>query len=334
MACSVELAGTGPVLIVDAGVVPSGPGPGGGIGPQGEDAHQAGGGSDASVDMPPDRDADVPSYPSDADANAPGCALDGRYAVRVAFDVSWVGTEFFSVVPIVMNGDGELSFVVLMELQTKSPGQLDARFRTCAAVVPEFVATISGEHYQARFDSAVWDAPTMPVFTSTLKTSCLEAGCTLKGDPTYALIGSALSPASATWPATAAAGSWPDHDGDGNPGVAAYMLGPSDGQYAYPPVDIFSSRRARDLMLGLRVVLGIDGVLDSCDEAHGATPQGSIHSRAVGCESGTRPTRCTASELSFLNDNLPAWTVRKGQFHSKRVSAEADCKEARRVFVQ
>jgi hypothetical protein len=285
-------------------------------------------GTDAGQEVHGDAELPMPSV--DGGAQPAGCVLDGRYAVKVTFEVTWVGTEFV-IVPIVEEGAGELSFAVLMELQT-TPLGLEAHFKTCAASVPEFVAQISRERYQARIDNAAWDSASMPVFHNVLKASCLEPGCTLKGDPLVALIGAQLPQPTAAWPTRPADGQWPDHDGDGQPGVATSMLGANDGAYAYPPVDIFLVRRVRDLMLGMRVTLGIDGVLDSCDELHGAAPQGSIQTRAVGCQSVTRPTACTTSELSFLNDNLPVWTVGKGQFQAKRVAAKAECKDVRRVF--
>lgn len=327
-ACSVELGGTGPVATNDSAF----PGTTGGGDPRPvpEDPSVGHPHSDAGSSFSDPPDADLPASHGDAGTLPSGCALDGRYAVKVSFDVTWFGTEFV-IVPIVEEGAGVLSFAVLMELET-TPQGLQAHFKTCAASVPEFVATITREHYQARFDTATWDSTTMPVFHGLFKTSCLEPGCAVTGDPIYALIGSQLPQPTAAWPTTPAAGQWPDHDSDGQPGVAAHMLGASDGSYAYPPVDIFSVRRVRDLMLGMRVTLGLDGMLDSCDELHGSTPQGSIQTRAVGCQAVTRPFPCTASELSFLNDNLPVWTVGKGQFQAKRVAPEADCKDVRRLF--
>ena len=87
-----------------------------------------------------------------------------------------------------------------------------------------------------------------------------------------------------------------------------------------------------DLMLGLRAVIGVKGALDSCDEMRGETPDSTIHTRALGCLTASRPPRCSAPELSFLNDNLPVWTVRKGRFQAVRLGPEAECKDARKLF--
>lgn len=319
-ACAVEIAGTGPlnVAIVDGGAAFV---PGGGSG------HDGGGGL-VDAGQSSDGASVVP-----IDATLPqtrGCTMEGRFALRVDFDVAWVGTEFLNVIPVVEKGEGELSFVVLVEL-TKGPDGLDARYRNCSATVPEFVSSV-GEHYQARFKDLVWDSPKMPIFDGQLQLDCNEPGCHFTGDPLVALIGAALPQPMGPWPTSPAGASWPDHDGDGEPGIAAYMAGPSEGDFSYPPVDLFFSRRVRELMLGLRVVVGIDGTMESCDELRGVTPASSIHTRAANCLTSTWPYRCSSSELSFLNDNLPVWTVRQGRFQAKRLDSAAECQEARQAF--
>jgi hypothetical protein len=110
------------------------------------------------------------------------------------------------------------------------------------------------------------------------------------------------------------------------------MLGPDDGPYAYPVLDVVTNRRTRDLMLGLRLALGLGGTLESCDAFGGKTAASSIETRAVGCTALTRPFACSASDVRFLNNNLPVWSVGEGAFEAKRVTPTADCAEARRVF--
>ena len=62
-----------------------------------------------------------------------------------------------------------------------------------------------------------------------------------------ALIGADLPSPLAAWPQEASGGQWPDHDGDKGPGIAARMLGPAEGPYDYPPLDLLASRRMREL---------------------------------------------------------------------------------------
>jgi hypothetical protein len=292
-------------------------------------------GGGAASDARVETDAKLPDAGREEDAStSTACDLEGRFALRFEFDVSWVGTEFLSIVPVIEAGQGALSFLVLMELASTAAG-FDAAFRTCSSDVPGFEAAISGERYQARIDDETWDSDAMPLFSSKLAAACLEPGCGVVGEPLYALVGSALPSLSASWPLEPDAGEWPDHDGNREPGIATRMLGPSDGSYAYPPLDLLSVRRLRELALGLRVIVGFEGTLDSCDELSGATAQGgSIETRAVGCTATSAPLKCTGDELDFLNNNLPVWTAHQGSFKARRLAPDADCAEARGAFGQ
>jgi hypothetical protein len=339
-ACSLELPSSGPgVDAFDASVA---------LGEAGTTLHgedeikqaerdaESGAARDAALESRAAHEAGPLAPIADAASDAPGCMLAGRYALHVVFDVAWVGTQFASIVPIISNGEGELSFDVLLDLNARRDG-LDGRFRACAAEVPEFVATLSGERYQAHFAEAVWDARTMPTFAISLRTACSDPGCHVDGEPLYTLLGAELPAASAAWPMDVSQAAWPDHDGDGVPGIAVTMRGHESGPYAYPPLDLLSLRRVQDLSLGLRVVVGLDGALDGCDALHGVTREGSVETRAVACRatsSTSSPAECEPRELAFLNQNLPIWTVRQGSFQAKRLPVDADCQAVRRAFAR
>jgi hypothetical protein len=320
-ACSLEVPGSGPwdggAFEVEAG---------GSIGSQ--YAEGGSGGSPAGEIEGGSASADAGHPGSDA---AVGCAIDGRYAVEVSFDVSWVGTQFASIVPIISPGEGQLSFIVIGELK-QAAVNTELAFRTCQASVPEFISTLPQERYAVRFSDSVWDNPNMPIFRSEVM-SCREPGCMFRSTPIHALIGSALSDPLAEWPSSAASGQWPDHDGDGRPGVGAFMLGPSAGRsIAYPPVDLFGLRRVQKLDLGMRVNLTLNGKRDSCDALSGEILDGSIDTRGLNCIATSRPMACSADELRFLDDNLPAWTVRQGTFRGMRVKDDADCDQVRQLY--
>jgi hypothetical protein len=320
-ACSLEIPGSGPSLGATADFD-------GGSRPVGN-----GFGEDGSSNS--DRDGSSASQPDGAygepDAGPVGCPIDGRYGVEVTFDVSWVGTQFASIVPIISPGEGKLSFVVIGDLR-EGTNATELSFRACQASVPEFVSTLPQEHYAVRFSNAVWDNPGMPIYHGQ-STRCREPGCTFQSTPIHALIGSALSDPLASWPTSASAGQWPDHDGDGRPGVAAFMLGPNaGGSIEYPPVDLFGLRRVQKLDLGMRVNLTLDGKRDSCDKISGQIQDGSLETRGLDCVATSRPMRCTSDELRFLDDNLPAWTVRQGTFRGMRLGENAECEDVRQLF--
>jgi hypothetical protein len=111
------------------------------------------------------------------------------------------------------------------------------------------------------------------------------------------------------------------------------MLGPNAGRgIAYPPVDLLGLRRVQKLDLGMRVDLAFNGKRDGCDGISGEVQGGSIDTRALDCVATARPMRCSSDELKFLDDNLPAWTVRQGTFRGMRVSDNADCEQVRQLF--
>lgn len=344
-ACSLDVGASGPVVqLIDASdpVVADPPARAGDAGapargqsvPVGaehdaEVTQQPGQPPEAGSDMQTDGGVDAsPSAPDTAAPDPGTCDLEGRYALHILFDVTWVGTELLSFVPVIDPGEGKLSITLLMELRAGPTGYA-ARLRECATQVPEFVASLSGEHYQTEFEAATWDSPSMPEFTSTLEPACDIPGCSLGGSPLIALFGVSLPSDDAPWPDSPARGRWPDDDGDGAPGITARMLGPREGPYAYPPLDVLSRRRLRSLMLGLRVKSGIRGVLSSCDTMRGETLESSVQTRAVGCTASSPPYTCESNELSFVNNNLPVWSVQNGTFEVQRVSDDADCELVR-----
>jgi len=318
VSCSVEVPGSGAVgdvrggssLEQDGGFVPAQP------------PREAG----SAPGLPALVDGGVAAL----DAGAPGCPLSGRYAVMVEFDVAWVGTQFAGILPVISAGEGKLSFAVIGEF-IETGNSVGFEFRNCQASVPEFISTLPQERYQVRFSDAVWDSPNMPNFRGQLAT-CREPGCALRSTPIHALIGSALSDPAADWPTSATAGKWPDHDGDGRPGVNAFMLGPSTGgNTAYPPLDLLAFRRVQKLDLGMRVSLTLNGRRESCDTIAGVIEDGAIDTRGLDCIATSRPMACQPSELQFLDDNLPAWTVRQGTFRGMKVEDSDGCARIREL---
>jgi hypothetical protein len=323
--CSLEVPGSGPMVTDPSGGLTGGDDSG--LPPYGspDDA-----GAVVSPGYPPDASISLLDGGAALDAAPSGCTIDGRYAVEVEFDVSWVGTQFAGIVPVISPGEGKLSFIVVGEFVTGATGT-EFAFRNCQASVPEFISTLPQERYQVRFSNAVWDSPNMPNFRGAV-TTCREPGCALRSTPIRALIGAALSDPMASWPTSAARGQWPDHDGDGRKGVAAFMVGPSaGGGIEYPPVDLLGLRRVQKLDLGMRVSLTLNGKRDSCDAISGVVEDGAIDTRGLDCVATSRPMSCEADEVQFLDDNLPAWTVRQGTFRGIRVKDGDSCDQVREL---
>lgn len=304
---------------------------GNGEGPSGAPPAQPEPGPDAALPL---RDASL-AITADGEAES-GCDIDGRYAIRVAFDVKWNGTTYAGFVPIISPGNGELSFIVLADI-SRAAGKSQAVAQACAAQVPDFVSSLPQESYSAQFPEVMWNSSSMPRFQLVTHYACFEPGCGFKTDPIFAQLGSQLAAPSAVWPMRAAGGGWPDHDNDSKPGITLKMRGPdqtnAQGQaYAYPPVTPLLVRRVSELQLGLRIGVTLSGELDGCDALEGNAPMGSIDTRAIDCVAEGNPRACSDDELTFLDDNLPVWTVRGGSFRGIRVAQTADCAAARAAF--
>lgn len=272
------------------------------------------------------------------------CALRGNFALNFGLEVVWDGTlvdiPFTGSVQVIDRGLGTVSFVLLANFQPTTDGNVQGMVRVCDATVPEFYSSLLEERYATRFPQEIWDSMSMPFFSFMATSSCTAPGCLWESQRIHAQLGAKLENPSAAWPANAAVAIWPDHDGDGQPGITAQMLGPDvyslAGQaYDYPPVNLLLPRRVSKLMLGLRMQLLLQLKQTDCNGLEGTTEEASVDSRAVACATeGGSPVECSGQELAFLDDNLPTWVVNSGasRILGKRMEADADCAAARLAF--
>jgi hypothetical protein len=331
-AASVDFEDAGGTLPVTSGL----PGPAGSGGSLTAGSGAAAGGAAAGGGLPggggdvPDADASV----VDAEV-APQCPLEGTFALEFRLHVRWAAKNFADLVPVVDAGDGEVSFILLAKFnRTQQGAQVVGQI--CDTSVPDFYSGLVDEWYATYFPPDMWDSPTMPHFSFSFTSSCREPGpnCTLQSGQIHAPLGVDLPDISGQFPSSKAMGVWPDHDGDGEPGVTAYMLGPdehtSSGRpYSYPPVNPVLLRRVNKVMLGLRMRLLLNATWPSCDMLQGKIPESSVDSRALGCSADSDPVECRDIELEFLDSNLPTWAVRDGIFQGVRMEAGVDCSASR-----
>jgi hypothetical protein len=271
------------------------------------------------------------------------CGLNGNFALNFGLDVVWEGTvaELGFPVPVIDRGQGMLGFVLLGKFQPTLAGGVQGTVRVCGTTVPDFLSSTLGERYAPRFPEEMWDSISMPSFSFSASRSCAAPGCPWESQRIHAQLGSQLESPAAAWPVNAAAAFWPDHDGDGEPGITAQMLGPGSPSlageaYAYPPVQLLIlPRRVNKLMLGLRMQLLLELTQTECNRLEGMTKEARVDSRAVGCATeGGSPLECSGTELAFLDDNLPTWVVNSSAsiILGKRMEADADCADARDAF--
>ncbi len=263
-----------------------------------------------------------------------GCDLTGTYAMQADLDVIWKGTSIV-IVPVLDPGEGKLRLATKLTIKRAGTGYT-AHVRACSAETPDFSSATMGEKYAVRFPDALWDAPTMPEWELPLEIECNEPGCLVKSATLYALLGVALADPSGPWPKDRRDPQlqYPDHDGDGKPGLTVVAL--NGGMYTYPPVVVFSAR-ATELMLAIRVTSVFDGTVVSCDRLEGAGPGTAVETRAAGCiqDDGKVcgetdvPALGITSAATFLDENLPKWEVKNAAWTVVRIADDATCADVR-----
>jgi hypothetical protein len=305
----------------------------------------AGGGQAGGLPGAPGGEGGEPGGPGmlDPALPRPACTLHGTFALDFQLSVFWAGTMVeidlpVPPVPLLDPGEGVLSFVLLGKFLPSVDG-VQGTVRVCDAIVPDFSASLLGEHYAPRFDESIWDSISMPSFSFRAGWACDEDGCMWKSQQIHAQLGAQLDNPAGAWPTNAAAAFWPDHDGDRQPGITAQMLGPGaynvfGEAYHYPPVHPLALRRINKLMLGLRMQLLLKLLQQpDCNHIEGVTAEASVDSRAVNCASEIAPLECSGSELLFMDENLPAWAVnmKASTIRGVRMEENADCAAARRA---
>jgi hypothetical protein len=284
--------------------------------------------------------------PGEPDAKAPGCDLNGTYVLGAEADVDWEGTSLAGFIPVLAPGSGELHLVILLRIEDKGDGRLEAVARACDVRVPDFASTTVGEKYAVIFPEQSWDAPSSPTWSLKLTSECNEPGCALESEQLDALVGADMDNPAGPWPSKRNARGlrFPDHDDDGYPGFTLLTLGPDDTDaageaYARPPVDVLTVERATKIMLGIRFRTRFVGVMDSCDTFTGDGPGTRIDTRAITCmrqnqlgverECDVPSAGALGSQRDFVDGNLPAWRVLQTRWRGARIADDAGCAEAR-----
>jgi hypothetical protein len=302
---------------------------------------------DAAVGVPPssardaapaqDAKADAQSDAARADASEPGCKLEGTFALRTEVAIAWPGWAIVGI-PILSAGEGTFTMDAISVVR-EADKQVEVR--PCAVSIPDFETERNSniaELYGAYVPDEIWERPSIPRWRASWGASCNQPGCTMFTGVLSAVIGANVDD-TFNWPAPG--GSLEgfkvaDHDGDGKPGLSFVARGPmemnAEGRaYAYPPLAPSLFARARFIQMAVGMRTQIEGKLETCDKTSGALSLMALRSRALGCSGkrGDEDVVCSPEQVRFLDQNMPAWTVRSAKYQSIRISEQANCTEAR-----
>ena len=139
-------------------------------------------------------------------------------------------------------------------------------------------------------------------------------------------LGTELDNPMGEWPNSSTSMRNVDHDGDGYPGVTSYAA--MGAGYSNPRVDILNpALRANRIFLGMRNIIGFDGMLTSCDRAAGAADL-SLDQRSFGCLTPDG-TECNAQQTSLLDSNMPQFEVQSATFTLQKLAGAPTCENVR-----
>ena len=280
------------------------------------------------------------------DKAANTCDAVGSYALRFTADAAWAG---FGGVTDDGRGEIEIELLVSIMAVDEATRALTGKGRVCNVELPPFFSSILCEGFKPTFPESLWESGGVPGFDFTGRYECAAGGCVLAVDPVNYLLGIELNNPVAPWPAadqtrrlrcTAGSGAdcFPDHDGDGQPGITVQLptggMMPGDGfcssgyQFSAAPLSasiaaVFDGvHRADRMNIGVRTRVGASMRLsDDCDSATGSALVENINSRAISCviQPGTynfpdfrragANEVCSVDEAQFLDDNMPVYEL-------------------------
>lgn len=263
---------------------------------------------------------------------------EGVYAIKTEIDVWWQDDVD---PPLVDPGRGKIEVYLMGELtdvcEDGSGGT--GVMKGCGTVLPPFVTYVNCDAYQIEFPDELWDSPSMPTFTTTGSTTGFNPGDTLTLAEASGLVGIDLTDESGTWPTPADTGSipcaagtgeacFPDHDGDGNPGITVRLanLGTNFSTnscglfttdpvvYRGAPLDALgalddNSVRAETLFIGVRTRLGGAGEIGAdCMSGSGPATATSLDSRVWDCVR-TDDQPCAPAQSQFVDESAPTYNI-------------------------
>lgn len=270
---------------------------------------------------------------------------EGIYAIKLEADVWWKdnGAGLLGL-QLVDPGRGKIVVHLMGRLtdvcEDGSSGV--GEIKGCGTTLPPFRSDANCDSFQIQFPDALWDAPTMPKFITKGSTTGFNPGDVLTLDQATGLLGIAMADTEGPWPTymeTAAYACplgtgeqcFPDHDGDGKPGITVKMgrIGETDVEaggcsgfdpplpfvFRGAPLDggplalVDEAPRAETIYIGLRVRMGGAGAIGSdCASGWGESTAKYMNSRVWDCEVSDG-TNCADTAANFVDSVAPVYNI-------------------------
>lgn len=274
------------------------------------------------------------------------CDLAGSWAIRNDLEVAWEETAFEGVLTLVQAGEGRVTIWARMELRpaTRDTASLVG---LCGGELPDFKAgneLFGTETYGFYIPDRAWEQRTMPGWPLIWSPECTSPGCAMASRALIATIGAeqltfsgGMQMAGSTRDQTIVP---LDHDNDMEDAMTVLTRLPPERNamgepYSLVPLSIRDPTRTSRLLAAVTFAAQFNAKVDNCDELSGETKQTRIEIRPAGCyyrERGmlTDPEiKCGPTQLSFIDENLPAVTIRSNKFVMKRIPKGSTCAETR-----
>jgi hypothetical protein len=118
-----------------------------------------------------------------------------------------------------------------------------------------------------------------------------------------------------------------DHDSDTFLGLAAVPK--TGGSYKQIPVDTSRNKRADRVDLAIRNVMTLSATVNGCPETYNGTANVSkFNNHIIGCHIAGG-SKCTDTQVKFVDDNTVVYTVGTATYSAKRVADDASCADVR-----
>jgi hypothetical protein len=234
----------------------------------------------------------------------------------------------------------------LLSKFTPSGNNFSGPSQTCGLSLPDVALNglgsiaAGGSKVQIQIPPTVWAKASMPTYNATGTQAGWGPPNTFSVDPALALVGLAVpsgtDPATMTWPSSSwsfpSGTTFPDHDGDSNPGITASPL--SGNGYVYPPTAIGlggSAPGADQVYIATRTQVALSGKWTSCSDLSGTATVSIFDNHVVGCHihgGSTCTTGSANTQADFLDQNRTIYKAGSATFVAKALSANATCADA------